>query len=205
MRVGREHFVDAGYQRRARPADKPILEEDITLNTPRRKLLALAAGAAGVAAVGGLTAETAAATVPSTHFQLSFNINNVPKAGSSGIYVELDATNTSYSSLGRPLPFVVPLGMELRITDVHFATKYVVYSGNMRSSYLVIRGEFTIPDHVGFVSLRTPFVIPGGQELRMRVFNNSPELQNMNGFILGEVVPAGTALATGDGDLGRVA
>lgn len=83
------------------------------------------------------------------------------------------------------LPYAVPKGFYLHVTDAHFASKFVNFDGQTRSSYLVIPNVFTLTELNPSISLRQPFIVPGENTLEAIFYNNSIEAQWMNGFIAG--------------------
>ena len=133
-----------------------------------------------------------ASTLASEGFQAAFSAL-VP--GNGGQFV-IGAANSVFTWIRQTLPYTVPVGYELQITDVGFGSKYVNYTtgyptngpAGIRSSYLAIDNVLTLPEHAGPLSLKTPFRIPAGKTLNVSFWNNSPEAQWMNGFILGQLV-----------------
>ena len=104
----------------------------------------------------------------------------------NGGVCEIDESTSVYTWWRMTLPYRVPAGLFLGITDVHLAAKYVNYTGT-RSSYLSLSNIMTVSDMGTTVPLRAPFIVPGGVDLRATFFNNSPEAQWMSGFILGNL------------------
>lgn len=94
------------------------------------------------------------------------------------------------------VPYTVPDGWTLALTDAHFVSKHVEYAGNNRNSYMhliVYRPDqntemVSVADGGADLSLRTPFQIAGGSVIHWGFSNSSPEPQNMSGVLTGELV-----------------
>lgn len=84
------------------------------------------------------------------------------------------------------LPYTVPEGYVLGITDVQFGSKFTATG---RASYLVLNGIMTVPDNHGSVSLRTPIALPAGARVSANYINNDEEAQWMCSVITGRLVP----------------
>jgi hypothetical protein len=82
-------------------------------------------------------------------------------------------------------PYTVPDSHELRITAVQFGSKYVAG----RSSYFILDNVMTLSELGPNIILpeSSPFIVPAGRTISARFINNSPEDQNMTGFVLGKV------------------
>jgi hypothetical protein len=82
-------------------------------------------------------------------------------------------------------PYTVPDGCELRITAVQFGSKFVAG----RSSYFILDNVLTLSELGPNLVLpeSTPFIVPAGRQIIARFINNSPEDQNMTGFVLGKI------------------
>lgn len=121
-----------------------------------------------------------AQTPTTTHFQVGFSWL-VPAMTQHVV------TNSQYAHISAPMPYTVPAGKELRIVDITFGSKHVVYSDE-RSSYLVISNVMTVTEHGPTVHFNQPWRLPEGAQLRAEFFNNSPEDQWMVGTITGRLV-----------------
>lgn len=135
------------------------------------------------------TTASASATVP---FQAAFSAL-VPCCGTPGGQVYIDASTSVFTWQRDMLPYTVPAGRQLEITDVHFGSKHVVKNvvggnGDERSSYLTIDNVMSVTEFGPNLDLTMPFIVPAGQTLRVSFINNSPEAQWMNGFIEGRLV-----------------
>ena len=124
------------------------------------------------------------------HFQAAFSAL-VPCCGQPNGQVFIDESKSVFTWQRQTLPYTVPVGKELRITDVHFGSKYIGSSGSFRSSYLVIDNVMTVPEHAATVHQTTPFIVPAGHTLKVSFINNSREAQWMNGYIIGWLVDVG--------------
>jgi hypothetical protein len=109
-----------------------------------------------------------------------------PSDPTLGGHVEIDESGSVFTWYRTTLPYTVPEGFYLCITDVHFGSKNVNHIGT-RSSYLILPNIMSVTESGPTISLKTPFIVPTGQVVRAVFFNNSPEEQWMNGFITGRL------------------
>ena len=115
--------------------------------------------------------------------QLSINMR-VPESDATGFGgVGKFSQGQQYTPLGYPLPVIVPAGHYFGVVSVRFASKYLASAG--RSSYMVIRGIDTIPEHAPNWTSMVPLVLPPGHLIDGAFLNNSNEAQNMNAVVLG--------------------
>lgn len=122
-------------------------------------------------------------------FQAAFSclVNAARSDGTiEGGTCEISESTSVFTWWRSTLPFRVPAGLFLGITDVQLGAKYVNYTGT-RSSYLVLPNIMTVSDMGPFVPMRSPYIVPGGNDLKAIFYNNSPEAQWMSGFILGNL------------------
>ncbi len=143
-------------------------------------------------------------SVGQTHWQTAFS-DLVPchapsypgKAGCEASNQKIITNATSVFTWRRELlPYTVPPGKELHITDVVFGSKHVCYQDQCRNSYLTISGFPTVTELGPNVSLSTPFIIPSGITIEVSFINNSPEPQWMNGMITGWLVDTTFSVAS---------
>ena len=127
----------------------------------------------------------------------------VPKAGSDpanptfGGVVRVDEQSAIFLGLCTKLPYLVPVGKKLRLTDVQFSSKAIV----QRSSYLILydgrdnlpdaaRELISVPEHAPCLNIKGYYDLPAGTLFSAVFTNNSPEDQWMAGFIIGSLVTA---------------
>lgn len=127
-----------------------------------------------------------------------------PGGGGMSAFGTVDAP--PYGPCSQLWPLTIPAGWYFGLTDIFFGSKFTDgpapvgtagdYGG--RASYAIINSVISVPDNVGKISYRVPFVCPPGFVLNGLFINNDSEQQNMMVSICGLLIHcADPAITTG--------